>query len=325
MKQDEFAFFNQQLAGMLQAGIPLEGALKQLCSTMRHGATRNQFQKLQSDLLQGKPLEQSLQSSELPEFYRQMVRVGAQTNDLPGMLLLLADYYQKLSLLQTRLKGVLVYPLIVLFSALGLSIFLSLLYGRIIREMAVGDVFAIPPMLFFSLWLPPLLLTAISVAALFSIFHPRIRRFLRWRIPALRDANLSQLASAAGLILRRGSDMGSVFKLLRQLEALTPAEHEIAIWEKRLGEGHAKFSDMATEKKTFPPLFFWLVENSGSDIAGGFMKAAEVYGNRAAYRADMLLFAALPVSVLILGMMLVLQVAPFMQMMKVAFTSMTSE
>jgi type II secretory pathway component PulF len=38
MNYDEFAFFNQQLAAMLREGIPLEGALKQLCAGMRGGA-----------------------------------------------------------------------------------------------------------------------------------------------------------------------------------------------------------------------------------------------------------------------------------------------
>ena len=40
MKLDEFAFVNLQLAGMLKCGIPLEGALKQLCATMRRGGLR---------------------------------------------------------------------------------------------------------------------------------------------------------------------------------------------------------------------------------------------------------------------------------------------
>jgi type II secretory pathway component PulF len=38
MKNDEFAFFNQQLAAMLRDGIPLEGALRHLCAEMRSGA-----------------------------------------------------------------------------------------------------------------------------------------------------------------------------------------------------------------------------------------------------------------------------------------------
>jgi len=34
MNLDEFAFFNQQLAGMLQSGIPLEAAQRRLSAEM---------------------------------------------------------------------------------------------------------------------------------------------------------------------------------------------------------------------------------------------------------------------------------------------------
>ena len=53
MNYDEFAFFNQQLAGMLREGIPLEGALKQLTHDMARGNLRAQFEALGSDLARG--------------------------------------------------------------------------------------------------------------------------------------------------------------------------------------------------------------------------------------------------------------------------------
>jgi hypothetical protein len=43
MKNDEFAFFNQQLAAMLRDGIPLEGALRRLCQEMRRGSLRDEL------------------------------------------------------------------------------------------------------------------------------------------------------------------------------------------------------------------------------------------------------------------------------------------
>jgi type II secretory pathway component PulF len=60
MNLDEFPFVNQQLAGMLKSGIPLEGALKQLCATMRRGALRGELEKLEADLTQGVPLAEAL-------------------------------------------------------------------------------------------------------------------------------------------------------------------------------------------------------------------------------------------------------------------------
>ncbi len=60
MNLDEFPFVNQQLAGMLKSGIPLEGALKQLCAAMRRGALRGELEKLEADLTQGVPLAEAL-------------------------------------------------------------------------------------------------------------------------------------------------------------------------------------------------------------------------------------------------------------------------
>ena len=78
MKLDEFAFVNQQLAGMLKSGVPLEGALRQLCETMRRGELRDELQALEADLAQGAPLREALAKRKLPEFYVRMIQVGAQ-------------------------------------------------------------------------------------------------------------------------------------------------------------------------------------------------------------------------------------------------------
>ena len=63
MKNDEFAFFNQQLAAMLRDGIPLEGALRRLCQEMRRGNLRDELQALEADLAKGTPMAGALAMS----------------------------------------------------------------------------------------------------------------------------------------------------------------------------------------------------------------------------------------------------------------------
>ena len=129
MKLDEFAFFNQQLAAMLRDGIPLESALGQLCASMRRGELREELEKLRADLANGVPIKQALASRKLPQFYVQMMQVGVQSNDLPGVLTIVADYYQSGNLIWTRLKGLMVYPAIVLGGTLALSVLVAVLFG----------------------------------------------------------------------------------------------------------------------------------------------------------------------------------------------------
>jgi type II secretory pathway component PulF len=105
MKNDEFAFLNQQLAAMLRDGIPLEGALKRLCADMKRGTLRSELEKLEADLSKGTPLTAALGGRQLPDLYKRLLLVGARSNDMPGVLNLLADYYQQQHNLWTLLKG----------------------------------------------------------------------------------------------------------------------------------------------------------------------------------------------------------------------------
>src|SRR5437868_7242030 len=131
MNYDEFAFFNQQLAAMLREGIPLEGALKQLCAGMRTGLLRAEVEALEADLARGTPLKEAIARRRLPEFYARMVEIGVRSNDLPGVLMLLADHYHRADALWTRLKGLMVYPALVIIVALGLTLLVSLMLSRV--------------------------------------------------------------------------------------------------------------------------------------------------------------------------------------------------
>ena len=61
----------------------------------------------------------------------------------------------------------------------------------------------------------------------------------------------------------------------------------------------------AANRRAFPPLFVWTVAQSGEDLASGFQRAAELYQARALYRSEMLLYSALPCSILALAAMIV--------------------
>ena len=141
MKYDEFAFFNQQLAGMLREGIPLEGALKKLAVGMDRGKLRKEIEQLGADLSTGTPLKEALARGQLPPLYVRMVEIGARSNDLPGILTMLADHYHRANSLWTRLKGLLLYPVIVIvLSALILHEQFSALkiFGILLTIVGVG-------------------------------------------------------------------------------------------------------------------------------------------------------------------------------------------
>jgi len=311
MKYDEFAFFNHQLAAMLRDGIPLEGALRRLCQEMRRGKLRDELQSLEADLAKGTPMADALQPRQLPELYKRMILVGVKSNDLPGALTMLADYFQRQNNLWMRLKGLMVYPIIVLFAAFFLACFLSYVLGRFLWgnfAFLAGNSHV--PAVWAGLWVSPLFLGLAVVAALVAVAVPRMRRMLRWRLPTFKEASLAQVASAMWLMLKNGVPLADALAFVEQLEDGTIAVKEIIQWRQRLASGHGKFSEIADASRVFPPLFVWTVAQSGEDLTAGFQRAAELYQARAMYRSELLLYSALPCSVLALASMVCVQYLP---------------
>jgi len=314
MNYDEFAFFNQQLAAMLRDGIPLEGALKQLCAGMKVGPMRNELSALENDLARGTPLDQAITRHALPEFYVRMVTFGARNNDLPGVLTLLADYYQRVSTTWNRLKGLMVYPFLVLLVAIGLTIVLTYV-ARNFLTTVTSDFLPTPSIFLIAVWIPPILAALLLVIGLAIVTVPAWRAKMRWRLPAFRDASLAQLASAMALMLKSGTPFPEALSFAATVESDSPAGPALAKWRSLVDSGQGKPAQWPQSLKPFPPMFLWLVRKGGEDLATGFQKAAEIYQSRASYKIEMALYGALPISVLFLGQMVIWQVTPVFRML----------
>ena len=323
MKYEELAFVNQQLAAMLRDGIPLEGSLRQLCATMRRGKLRAEFQALEADLSNGRTFPEAIAKRDLPELYVRMLQVGAKTHDFPGILTLLADYYQHATLTVTRLKGLMVYPAIILVMSAGMSAWIAFLFHQF-SKMLAKDLNWMrtgwhgghsSPILSnqFSLWLPPIILALLALIFLVLVGLPSMRRALQWRLPAFKEANLSRFAAAMAMLLKAGCPLPEALALLAQMERGSRAVNDVAAWRERCSQGHAKFSEIAAQNSVFPPMFVWLVSGAGEDLALGFQRAAQAYQARAAYRTEVFLYAVLPASLLFLGLIILGQIYPLAQ------------
>jgi len=311
MKNDEFAFFNQQLAAMLRDGIPLEGALRRLCQEMRHGPLRDELQALEADLAKGVPMADALKSRQLPELYKRMILVGVKSGDLPGALTMLADYFQRQNDVWTRLKSMMTYPLIVMCAAFLISTALAFIWTQVIGP-SMGNVFGgmgvrLPAATLFAfstlqaIWVFPFVLGVLFLFAVSIVFLPGLRGKFLWRLPAFKEATVSRIASALTLLLKNGVNLPDAVGLVEQLENSTAAAADLQRWRTKLAAGVAKFSEVAASNRMIPPLFVWVVASAGEDLTAGFKRAAEIYHSRALYRTEVALYSLLPIASLFLG------------------------
>jgi type IV pilus assembly protein PilC len=324
MNLEELAFVNQQVAGMLRSGIPLEGSLRQLCANMRRGVLREEFEALGTDLARGIPLGQALDARKLPEFYVQMLKLGAKANDMPGVLTMIADHYERANLIWHRLKGLLVYPAIVLTLALGLSALLATILTNTFdsaAEVLTASEWAVVQrgsqlsFLLTSMWVPTALLSLLLLSAAGVLLTPALRRRVRWWAPGFRESALANLGATMSLLLRSGSHFGDALDLVEKMEGRSPVHPVLRKWRNRLSEGGGNFSEMSGGGGVVPPLFCWLVAQGGEDLAKGFKRAGEIYHARAVYRIEMLLYSVLPISVLVLGLIILGQFYPLVRIL----------
>jgi len=341
MKLDEFAFLNQQLAGMLKAGIPLEGALRRLCAGMRRGKMRRELLALEADLAAGAPLKEALAKRQLPELYTQMLQVGVESGDLPAVLTLLADYYHRTNSLWNRLKAIMTYPVLVLVASFALSVFLVAVYVGLgfnsagassetawLTTIMSGPFSQVQPgaaanlaIGLVGLFCPPITLLAAIFALAAATLLPRLRGYLVWRTPVFREARLARLASCLSLLLRSGCTLKNALGLLARVEAGTPMAAELLAWEQRAAAGESKFENIVSGKTLIPPLFVWLVASDRESWEPGLDRAAEIYHARALYQAEMILNAAMPVSVVLLGALIATQLLSLVQLVMGGVTS----
>lgn len=317
MKYDEFAFFNQQLAAMLRDGIPLEGALRRLCQEMRRGSLRDELQALEADLAKGTPMAEALSARQLPELYKRMILVGVKSGDLPGALIMLADYFQRQNQVWTRLKSMMTYPLIVLLVALLISFVLASAWAWVIgpafKGIFGGMGIKLPMFTIFvfatldSIWAFPAVIFIILMATLAVVFLPAIREKILWRLPAFKEATVSRIASSIHLMMTNGVTLPDAIDLAAQLETSPHAVADLQRWNQKLAAGVSKFSEVAAGNNLIPPMFTWLVSGTGENLADGFKRAAEVYHSRAIYRTEVALYTVLPMASLFLGAVVISQ------------------
>ena len=313
MKPDELAFANEQLAGMLKSGLPLEGSLRELSASMKGGSLRTELVALERDLAQGTALSKALDKRDLPPLYVRMLKVGVKGGNLPEVLQCMADHYRRESTIWIRLKSLMVYPLLLLFVFIAFAFGFDWLGDEIWKTVAGTWPRDMPDprkegLTGLILWVPRIFLALLALVALAVWALPGWRHNLRWQLPAFHEAALSQVAASVAMLLRSGCPLDEALGLVRELEGNSPGGVELGEWSDRLARGQGKPADFTREGLAFPPLFTWVLNSGDEDLAEGFERAAEIYHTRAMNRADISLCYLWPLSILTIGIMMGSQV-----------------
>ncbi len=124
----DISFASRQMATMIGAGIPIAQTLKAIGKGHENGGMEKLMMGLSNEVEQGTSLSNALSKhpKHFDRLYTSMVEAGEESGKLDVLLDRVATYKEKMEILKSKVKGALMYPMIVLAIATVVVILLLL-------------------------------------------------------------------------------------------------------------------------------------------------------------------------------------------------------
>jgi type IV pilus assembly protein PilC len=127
VKPNDFLLFNQQLAALLRAGIPILQAITMLRRRATSPRLRAVLEEVEEQIRGGAALSQAFadQGATFPRIYTASILAGERSGALDEVLSRYVNYMRRSVGLRRKIRGALAYPMFLLFACLGMVIFLT--------------------------------------------------------------------------------------------------------------------------------------------------------------------------------------------------------
>jgi type II secretory pathway component PulF len=231
--RNEFLLFNQQLASIARAGVPLERGLRELAQDMGSQSMRQLVEDIAGDLEKGVPIEEAFQKREryFPPLYGRILKAGVETGRLSEMLASLNRHLELAGHTRRIVVEAVSYPLVILalgaIVITGVFAFVIPQFKAVVQEMVGGRLNPVTTAMFtlsenlVTIWTVVGVLIAASVFGFISLSSTpggrRTRERLFLRLPVIgrlyHATILSRMAEAMAVLIGAGCDVPEALRL----------------------------------------------------------------------------------------------------------------
>ncbi len=226
--------FTRQLTAMLRAGVPITQALNTLAEQTESQALKKAIKKIREDIEQGSNFADALarHPDVFSELYISTVRVGEETGSVEEILDRIATFLEREMDIKSKVKGALIYPVVLLVVASALIVFLvsyvlpkfrKVFYtARVPLPLPTQIMFKISE-LFQQYWYVFLLVVIFLAVGMRMVYRSKRGRYMidRWKLkmiligPLLRKVGISRFARSLETLVRSGVDMAKSFLVIK--------------------------------------------------------------------------------------------------------------
>jgi type IV pilus assembly protein PilC len=298
-KLQELATFTQQLANLLNSGMPLTVALNSMTHLESRGIPSDVSKALKQEVMEGRSLSDAMAKQRIvfSDLYINMVRAGEQSGALVDVLRRLSDHFNRFAEVQSKFKSALIYPAVVASVGIGIVIFfmtfmlprfLTIFEGlKVPLPLATRILVGISHM--FSTYWWVMVLVAITIVVLFKRFKATDegrRKIDGWKMSApvvgkvIRLNIFGQFARTLSTLLINGVPVLTALKITEEIMPNVIIKEAIAKTRDAVTDGKTIAQPLA-QSKIFPQLMIDLIkigEETG-DVPGALKNVADTYEN----------------------------------------------
>lgn len=298
----EFMLFNQQLASIAKAGIPLERGLKELAEEIRSKSMQKLVWEIADDLESGMDIVDAFNRRKdlFPPLYAQVLWAGVQSGRLGDMLTSLNRHLESSRQTRRILVEILSYPVVVLVLAAVLSMIVFRVVIVQLEGLYLDMGFDLPEITHYLLVAANHIYEFWAIVGIFILslimIHlalgriPEGRRFresILRHIPLLghvyHRSILARFADALALLVSAGNDMPTCLSLAAATtgsECMKQECYQITQWI----ENGENIQDFKSRKSLVPPLFLYAIQlgSQRNELEDNLYNLADMYTEQVA-------------------------------------------
>ena len=296
-KLQELATFTQQLANLINSGMPLTVALHSMSHLESKGIPKNVSKDLRQEVMEGRGLSDAMSKQPVifSDLYINMVRAGESSGSLVEVLRRMAAHFQQFAEVQSKFVSALIYPALV--TGVGVLMIFFFMYFMLPKFMEMFTGFNVelplPTRILMAIshgmtsfwWLILLGIVAITIVVTkFKKSAGGSRRIDEWKMKLpifgkLVKLNLfGQFARTLSTLLQNGVPVLTALKITEQVMPNQIIKEAVARAREEVTDGKTLAQPLA-RGKVFPQLMVDLVkigEETG-DVPGALSNIADTY------------------------------------------------
>jgi type IV pilus assembly protein PilC len=321
--RSEFLLFNQQLASITKAGIPLERGLRELSNDIASRSMRKLIDAIAGDLEAGAGIEEAFEKRQkhFPPLYGRILKAGVETGRLSEMLASLNRHLETSNQTRRIVFEAMAYPAVILIMAsiivTGVFVFIIPQFESVLTEMLEGARMNAITTLFFymsrnvaSFWfgVGALIAAIIGLFLVLSLF-PAGRRFkesLILKVPVLgrlyHSSVLSKMAESMSMMVAAGADMPTVLRLSSNASGSEKIILESDILAGQIEQG-ANILEAGQFCRVIPRLFLYSIQlgTQRNELRDNLYNLGQMYNGQVRCTQGRLQTILLPVMLILVG------------------------